>query len=53
MIKLFVLAILKMLVPMILTTIIVIGVLVIGYYPHYKKTKEGLLPFLTKQIMGK
>ena len=53
MIKEFLLAILQMLVPMALTTIISMGVLIIGYYPHYKKYKEGLFPFLIKKFMGK
>ena len=48
-----ILALLKMLVPMALTTIITMGVVIIGYYPHYKKTHEGLFPFLIKKIMGK
>ena len=53
MIKIFLLAALQMLVPMALTTIITMGVVIIGYYPHYKKTHEGLFPFLIKKIMGK
>ena len=53
MIKIFLLAALQMLVPMALTTIIAMGIVIIGYYPHYKKTKEGLFPFLIKKIMGK
>ena len=48
-----ILALLKMLVPMALTTIITMGVVIIGYYPHYKKYKEGLFPFLIKKFMGK
>ena len=43
-----ILAILKMLIPMLYIGIITILLTCIWYYPKYKKTKIGLIPYLLK-----
>lgn len=44
------LAILKILIPMLYIGIITILVTCIWYYPKYKKTKIGLIPYLLKTL---
>lgn len=41
-----IIAILKMLIPMLCIGIITILLISVWYYPKYKKTKIGLLPYL-------
>lgn len=50
MITTMIMAILKMLIPMLYIGIITILLTCIWYYPKYKKTKIGLLPYLIKII---
>ena len=44
------LAILKMLIPMLYIGIITILLTSVWYYPKYKKTNIGLIPYLIKTI---
>ena len=45
-----ILALLKMLIPILCIGIITFIITCIWYYPKYKKTKIGLLPYLIKII---
>lgn len=46
-----ILALLKMLIPMLCIAIIAFITTCVWYYPKYKKTKKGLIPFLMDLLL--